>query len=263
MLVQALPGALYATGIGGSLPVDSSLQYLANLPAAPNADPPVPIMWRGDRGTLTVPSSGNLQWKSILGNKTLSGAAVAIPTRSEAFNSKSTYSFGTFVYDLDTVADVFDSTRNTVFVVCQVATAGLRLFFGPSTEPTPGAPTDNVLALGWNPSGNPILVTNAGNASLLIGGGDIRGAPHVLMATMSPEHGKSIWVDGVENNRNLALVTPLANKTFSFGAYGNDPARFQGDIRSVLVIPGQDYSDPYFDNARVAVTEILMDDAGI
>jgi hypothetical protein len=267
MFVQRLAGALSGTPTGIVIaPTDDEL-YLANIPGPADGTNTGHRWWSAERTFSTINADGFLEWGDRLKpGELLTRANVgghANPTKTTAINSRQTLTFAGLSI-MDSVE--LDADRNTIYVLHKPTTnASLHLLFGVADAASVGAPTDDVLSLGYT-AGVPRLITDAGNATLAgtTASGDYRDVVHVVRVTMSPEHGKAIKInDGDEEIRNVALTTSLFDVSFRLAGFEGTASRYTGDIESLLILPGQDMSDPYFTAVDAEVIRILMARGGV
>lgn len=265
MFVQRLAGALTGTPTGLVIAPSDDELYLANIPGPADGTNTGHRWWSGERTFVTLDDNGLTVWGDRLKpGETLTRVVVgghANPTKTTAINSRQTLTFAGLSL-LDTIE--LDAERNTIYVLHKPTTnASLHLLFGPSDAASVGAPTDDVLSLGYT-TGVPRLITDAGNVSLLISSGDYRDVTHVVRVTMSPEHGKAIKInDGDVETRDEALTTSLFDVSFRLGGFEGTASRYTGDIESLLILPGQDMSDPYFTAVDAEIIRILMARGGV
>lgn len=265
MLNFSTAATLAGPRVGPTFTRNDDDDFLANLPYPPLGSNAGHRIWTADRGFLIPnPTTGLAEWRDRISGEVLAGVAgTSLPTKTEAWTDSlgravPTYTFSGLT-ELDTPTAQLDTLRNTVYLLMRLETtdATLNSVFGPAASPVAGAPTDDVLALATS-SGVPRLVTDAGTASLLIGSGDRRNTVALYRLTMSPEYGKAIHVNGVQNARNAALTTGLTETRYSIGNFGSisNGFRLKASVQALIVLAGQDHSDPYFADADARITSI-------
>ena len=209
---------------GVKLNMTDDEKFIASIPPPIGGSNALYRHWRGDKWTLqTDTATGRALWLDTNAPKhrALSVASHAFPTKTEAINSKQTLTFaGTSQFIVENYN--LDAARNTVYAIVKLGdNTGFSCLFGPAVSPTPGAPTDDVLAFGWT-AGRVRLVSDSAGASIALDpvANDWRGLVKVFMVTMSPEGGKSIWTNGVATDTRALLTTNLTETGLSIGGFG-------------------------------------------